>query len=81
MHIMRKMQLKDIPQIQQFAKEGSLGLLSLPKNPSLLEKKLKHEKGWHLFVCEDLSNKTLLGCSGIYTHLGCGIPQSFFKIE
>lgn len=81
MHIMRKMQLKDIPYMQQFAKESSLGLLSLPKNPDLLEKKIKQEKEWHLFVCEDLSSKVVVGCSGIYTHLGCGIPQPFFKIE
>lgn len=93
MYLVRPIEEKDLRSLLDFANESSLGMRSLPKNPSLLEEKIHHsiesflgiknprKVAIYLFVLEDLVNGKMIGCSGITEKTGLDRPLCYYALE
>lgn len=91
--LIRPATMEDHAQILALAEEAGIGMLSLPPNPDVLEKKIAysqasfagnppHEKEEQfLFVMEDTQNGKLAGTTGIMAHVGLTRPFYSYKLS
>ena len=83
---LRPVQLADLPQLQQLARDSLVGVTSLPDDTRRLEEKIldscasfaadAQEPGAenYFFVLQDLASGRLVGCSEILSSTGCTEP-------
>lgn len=93
MYIVRPALLNDLDALVEFANSISLGMLSLPKDRSLLKKKierslhafsktdLKLQEDLYLFILENTLTKKSGGCAGIYAKTGLEHPIFYYRVE
>jgi len=93
MLIIRPIKAEDLDILEEFARSSSLGMTSMPRKRSLLEKKIEHsleafesdisfpERETYLFVLEDSETNEVGGSCGIYSKTGVNDPLYYFKIE
>jgi len=93
MFLIRPARSEDLQSLAHFAYATTLGMLSLPKDARLLEKKLekslesfekeirKPQDEHYLFVLENLSSGRIEGSSGVYASSGTPHPLYFYRIE
>lgn len=93
MKVLRPIEEKDLSQFIQLATIANIGLTNLPKDKTLLEKKLykslasfsKHaatpQDEYYIFVLEDLETRSIVGISAIAAVAGEGSPLYFYKKE
>lgn len=93
MIVIRPVAATDLDQLEHLATLAGFGLTTLPKDRSLLEKRIhasleSFEKASdqpagevYLFVSEDLTSGTLIGTSGIVSKVGGFEPFYAYKIE
>ena len=91
MYLIRPVETKDFTTLFSFAKSAAHGILSLPKQPELMEKKIawsiesfgkeveEVKKEFYFFVIEDLERGEVIGCSGIKASSGLDEPLCFFR--
>lgn len=92
MHIIRPIEEKDIEAFVKMAFEAGIGMTSLPKNRTVLLKRIEASvrsfantpshpgDEFYLFVLEDQKSGTIGGTSGIIAKTGMNNPLSFFRI-
>lgn len=93
MFYLRPVKPQDLNTLDQFAKQTSLGMRSLPKDRNLLEKKIMHSfASWkkkieqpsdelYLFILENSETGEVVGCCGIYARAGTIEPLYCYRIE
>lgn len=93
MYVIRPINETDLDALEKFAFGTTLGMLSLPKDRSLLKKKITRsmqsfvknvvvpENELYLFVLEDLNTRSTCGSCGIYAKTGIEHPLYYFQIE
>lgn len=93
MFVIRPIAINDLSALEEFAYATNLGMLSLPRNRSLLQKKIERslesfqahishpEKEIYIFVLENTATEEVGGSSGIYAKSGVNEPLYFFRIE
>jgi arginine N-succinyltransferase len=86
MLVLRPVELTDLPQLQQLARDSLVGVTSLPDNTECLREKIldscasfeKNVEGHgpenYFFVLEDLTQERLVGCSEILATAGFSEP-------
>jgi arginine N-succinyltransferase len=86
MLVLRPVELTDLPQLQQLARDSLVGVTSLPDNTECLREKIldscasfeKNVEGHgpenYFFVLEDLTRERLVGCSEILATAGFSEP-------
>lgn len=90
--LIRPIHLNDLEQFITIALAASAGLTTLPKDPALLEKKIHASMrafesdseaivDHFLFVMEDLEKKTIVGTSGLVSHVGIEEPFYVLRME
>jgi arginine N-succinyltransferase len=92
MHLIRPIKIEDVEAFTEFAFQASLGMTSMPKNRSILKKKVeesviafsspeKRNSNSYIFVLEDSQTHQLEGTSAINVCMGALEPFYFFKVE
>lgn len=93
MFIIRPAQLKDLDSLQEFAESTALGMISLPKNPELLRKKIefslssfekvveKPNGEIYCFVLENQTTGEVGGCCAVYAKTGIKEPICIYRLE
>ncbi|MCE0464597.1 arginine N-succinyltransferase [Pseudomonas uvaldensis] len=83
---LRPVQLSDLPQLQQLARDSLVGVTSLPDDTERLREKILDSCASfeadvqspggenYLFVLQDLASGRLVGCSEILARTGCNEP-------
>jgi len=89
----RPVQISDHSEILNLAKVAGIGMTSLPQDAEVLREKIedaslsfagkpKHPKEEKfLFVLESMSDKRLVGTTGIYAHVGLSRPFYSYKLS
>ena len=94
MHVVRPVRLSDLDRLLELAELTSFGLTTLPKDRSLLERRIKESirsfavlddsepRGQaYLFVMEDLQQQLVLGTCGIVSKVGGFEPFYSYRIH
>ncbi len=86
MLVLRPVELTDLPQLQQLARDSLVGVTSLPDDSERLRSRIlescasldkgveKHGPENYFFVLEDLTARRLVGCSEILATAGFNEP-------
>ncbi|HEY4832106.1 MAG TPA: arginine N-succinyltransferase, partial [Waddliaceae bacterium] len=90
MFLIRPITLNDLDAIEQFAYATTLGMISLPRNRTLLKEKIERsvesfktevstaKEEIYLFALEEASTHKTVGCCGIYAKTSANY---FFRVE
>lgn len=93
MFVIRPAKLEDIEALKEFAENAALGIISLPKNPELLKKKIAFSLSCfdkqvqnpgneiYCFVLENLETGEVGGCCAIYAKTGIKEPVYIYRLE
>lgn len=93
MLIMRPVRQEDLEYLYTFAKAAAIGLIHLPPDKARLSRMIHRslksfeknlavsENELYMFVLEDLENKKLGGCCGIYSNTGVTDPVFSYRVE
>ncbi len=93
MMLFRCAQDSDMEQIYFLAKDSGIGMTTLPKNKSLLRKRIlwstesykkeveKPDNEYYLFVLEDLVTNKIVGTSAIEARIGHRVPFYSYKVS
>lgn len=92
-HIIRPIQERDLDAYEEFAKKSSLGLINLPKNRAVLNRKITASKKafesfiqkpsfeYYIFVLEDTISGELGGTCAISSRMGVTEPHYYFRLQ
>ncbi len=92
MYIIRPIKSEDLNSFHNFAMQATIGMNNLPKNPELLEKKIKlslesfkkiahaPQDEFYIFVLENVDTKEVVGTCAIKAKTGSPDPFHFYKI-
>lgn len=93
MLLVRPVRLEDHAEILALAQEAGIGMTSLPPDAEVLQRKIEHSvasfacsqevgnEQRFLFALEDTDNNTLVGTTGIATHVGLSHPFYSYKLS
>ncbi len=95
MFVIRPIELNDLEGLLELLKDSGHGLTSLPRDPEILERRIKHsvqsfdKDSWtsgpsgqsYLFVMEEIFTGRLVGVSGIIAKIGGFEPYYFYRVE
>lgn len=93
MYVIRPIRQEDHAAFVKMAQSASIGITNMPKNPDLLNLKVKQslasfekkveapQNELYLFVLENSSTKEVGGVAGFYSKTGVDSPEYFFGIE
>jgi arginine N-succinyltransferase len=91
MFLIRPIQLSDYQAYVELAYTAKLGMLTMPKNPELLQQYLQNalltfsdrpcNNPYYLFVLENTETKQIGGVCGIFASIGADAPKYYFSLE
>ncbi len=92
-YVIRPITSNDLDTVINFAFQSSAGITSMPKNSSILQKKVEHslesfskkitkpEHETYLFALEETETKTIGGICSVISKVGVGTPLYFYQID